>query len=374
MRKFILSSLPLAMFFSLPALPQPRTRLGSPVIDGDGRVSFRFRAPNALRVEIQIEGQTAPVPMRKDKQGVWTAVAGPLAPDFYGYSFVADEVGLIDPSNPLIKPNLLDPQSMVHVPGPASLPWEANDVPHGEIHHHFYRSKIAGEERDLYVYTPPGFDPRASVEYPVLYLLHGFSDDASGWTAVGRAHVILDNLISQQKAKPMIVVMPLAYGDLEVIRRGWGAWADKDLSQRNLRRFSDILLREVLPLVENSYRVQADRDSRAIAGLSMGGTESLLIGLNHLDQFRWVGAFSAGGLDLEKFDAEFPQLDRAANAKLKLLWIACGTDDRLIAVNRQFKVWLQRRGIGYEDVETPGMHTWMLWRRNLGAFLPLLFH
>jgi enterochelin esterase family protein len=171
----------------------------------------------------------------------------------------------------------------------------------------------------------------------------------------------------------MIVVMPLAYGDLEVIRRGWGAWADKDLSRRNISRFSEILLQEIVPQVERSYRVKADRDSRAIAGLSMGGTESLLTGLNHLDQFRWVGAFSSGGLDLEKFDAEFPKLDRSANGKIKLLWIACGTEDRLITLNRAFKSWLRQKGVEYQDVETPGLHSWMVWRRNLSAFLPLLF-
>ena len=371
---FILVSwLPLAMFFRLAVLAQPAPRLGFPVVDADGRVSFRFRAPNALKVEVDLEGQPQRIPMQRDGQGVWTALVGPLEPDFYGYAFIADGVALVDPSNPLIKPNLLELENMVHVPGPASLPWEASDVPHGEIHHHFYHSKIAGEERDFYVYTPPGFDPRAQIEYPVLYLLHGFSDDASGWTAVGRAHVILDNLISQHRAKPMIVAMPLGYGDLEVIRRGWGGWTDKDLSRRSLSRFSEILLREVMPQVERSYPVKGDSDSRAIAGLSMGGTESLLTGLNHLDRFRWVGAFSSGGLDLEKFDTEFPRLDKAANGQLKLLWIACGTEDRLIMVNRQFKSWLKQRGVAYHDVETPGMHTWMVWRRNLAALLPLLF-
>ena len=371
MRKLLVSFLPLAMFFSLPASTQSAPPIDSPMVDNQGRVSFQFRALNALRVEVEIEGQSSHIAMQKDGQGVWHAVSGPLAPDFYGYAFLADGVALIDPLNPLMKPNLLSPQSMVHVPGPASLSWEVSDVPHGAIHHHFYSSKMAGEERDYYVYTPPGFDPRLPVDYPVLYLLHGFSDDASGWTAVGRAHVILDNLISQKKAKPMIVVMPLGYGDFEVIRRGWGAWSDKELSRRNLSRFSDMLLKEILPQVEASYPVKAE--ARAIAGLSMGGSESLLTGLNHLDQFRWVGAFSSGGLDLEKFDAQFPQLNGTANQKLKLLWIACGTEDHLITVNREFKSWLKQRGIQYEDVETPGMHTWMVWRRNLTAFLPLLF-
>src|SRR5207248_2283624 len=187
------------------------------------------------------------LPMQKDEQGVWSAITDPLEPDLYGYSFVADGVSLIDPSNHLMKPNLLSTQSMVHVPGPASLPWEINDVPHGTIHRHFYKSGVVGDDRDFYVYTPPGYDATVKTMYPVLYLLHGFSDDASGWTAVGRAHVILDNLIAAGRAKPMIVVMPLGYGDMQVLQHGWGSWRDKELAWRNMSRFTDILLSEILP-------------------------------------------------------------------------------------------------------------------------------
>ena len=167
--------------------------------------------------------------MQKDEQGIWSATIGPLQPDTYGYSLSVDGVGLIDPSNQLMKPNLLNTESAVHVPGPPSapLPWEVADVPHGQIHHHFYRSKIVGDDRDFYVYTPPGYSAAARQDYPVLYLLHGFSDSANGWSEVGQANVILDNLIAQGKAKPMIVVMPLGYGDMEVIKRGWGSWNDK---------------------------------------------------------------------------------------------------------------------------------------------------
>ena len=364
-------------FCLLPAaLAQPQTRVVSPEISSDGHVIFRFRDPNATKVVVSLEGQTTPVPMQKDDHGVWSATVGPLDPDIYGYSFVADEVSLIDPSNPLLKPNLLSTQSAVHVPGTASLslPWELASEPRGLLHHHFYHSSIAADDHDFYVYTPPGYDPQGKQEYPVLYLLHGFSDDASGWTAVGRAHVILDNLIAQGKAKPMLVVMPLGYGDPEILRRGWDSWEDHNLVLRNFSRFSDLLLTEVLPRVEQAYRVKADRQSRAIAGLSMGGAESLITGLNHLDQFAWVGAFSSGGLEVPDFQEEFPGLDRSANQKLKLLWIACGTEDRLIKQNRQFKSWLREKGVAYTDVETPGMHTWLVWRRNLAALAPQLFH
>ena len=366
--------LPLTVFFlfSAVALAKEAEHIVSPEVQADGRVTFRFADPNALKVELSIEGQAAPTPMQKDESGIWSATVGPLPPDFYGYNFKADGVDLVDPSNTTLKPNLLNLSNEVHIPDP-SLPWEVADVPHGQIHQHFYRSKIAGEDRDYYVYTPPKYDPKKKTEYPVLYLLHGFSDDASGWTAVGRANVILDNLISQGKAKPMLVVMTLGYGDLEVIRRGWDSWSDKELAWRNLSRYTDILLGEVIPQVESEYRVKKDRESRAIAGLSMGGAESLLSGLNHPDQFAWVGAFSSGGIDNRDFATEFPGVDVSINKKLKLLWIACGTEDHLIKINRQFKSWLKDKGVQFTDIETPGLHTWMVWRRNLSTLVPLLF-
>jgi enterochelin esterase family protein len=350
---------------------QPPAPLVSPEVQADNHVTFRFRAPNAAKVELEIEGQTEHVPMQKNEQGIWSATVGSMQPDIYGYAFIADGVGLIDPSNPLMKPNLLNTESAVHVPDP-SLPWEVNQVPHGVIHHHFYHSQMANDDRDFYVYTPPDYG-NSKRDYPVLYLLHGFSDDASGWTAVGRANVILDNLIAQGKVQPMVVVMPLGYGDYDVIRRGWGSWGDKDLARRNLTRFTGILLSEVMPQAEGMYRIKKNRESRAIAGLSMGGAESLLTGLNHLDQFAWVGAFSSGGIDLADFATEFPGVDASANKKLKLLWIACGTEDHLIKVNRDFKSWLKDKGVQFTDIETPGMHTWMVWRRNLAALTPLLF-
>ena len=344
----------------------------SPEVHSDNRVTFRFRAPNVKEVALSLEGTPKDTKMQKDEGGVWSVTTEPLTPDFYGYAFVADGVHLIDPSNPLLKPNLLNTTSQVHVTGPASLPWEVSDVPRGEVHHHFYRSAVVGDHRDFYVYTPPGYDPRGKQTYPVLYLLHGFSDDASGWTAVGRAHIIMDNLIAQGKTKPMIVVMPLGYGAPEILRGGFGAFRNTELRDRNFAKFTEALLTEVLPRVESAYLVKKDRNSRAIVGLSMGGSESLLTGLNQLDTFAWVGAFSSGGL-AEEFDKDFPALGAKANEQLKLLWIACGTDDRLIELNRKLRAWLAAKGIHKVDVETPWAHTWMVWRRNLAAFAGLLF-
>ncbi len=356
----------------LPALAQqqPPPPLLSPEVHPDHRVTFRFRAPNAQEVLLSREGAQR-LPMRKDEQGVWSVTTGALEPDLYGYTFAADGVALTDPSNPLRKPNLLSNQSVVHVPG-ATLPWEISDVPHGAIHHHFYKSAVVGDHRDFYVYTPPGYDPTGKKLYPVLYLLHGFSDDASAWTAVGRAHVILDNLIAQGKAKPMLLVMPLGYGAPEIVSRGAGSFRDPALRQRNFDRFRDALFTEVMPEVEKTYRVAKDRNSRAIAGLSMGGAESLYTGLNALSRFAWIGAFSSGGMG-EDFAAAYPGLDAKANAQLRLLWIACGTEDRLIEANRKFVDWLQSKQIHLTRTETPGAHTWMVWRRNLTAFASLLF-
>jgi enterochelin esterase family protein len=354
---------------ALPALAQP---LVSPEVLPDNRVTFRFRAPNAKDVSCSLEG-AKPVPMLKDEWGVWSLTTAPLEPDIYGYFFLADDVTLMDPSNSAVKTNLLYRSNLVHVPGPPSTPWEVNDVPHGVIHHHFYKSAIVGDQRDYYVYTPPGYDPNAKPRYPVLYLFHGYSDDASGWTAVGRANVILDNLIAQGKAKPMLVVMTLGYGAPEIVSaRGAAAFQDANLRKRNYDKFRDALFGEVIPEIEKTYNVRTDRNSRAVAGLSMGGAESLYVGLNALDRFAWIGAFSAGGADPD-LNAAYPALDSKANSQLRLLWIACGKDDGLIAPNRQFIDWLKSKQIQHTWIETPGAHTWMNWRRYLAEFVPLLF-
>jgi enterochelin esterase-like enzyme len=350
-----------------PVEPSP---VVSPEVHSDNRVTFRLRAPNSKQVVLHLEG-AKPLPMELDDQGLRSVTTKALEPDFYGYEFIVDGVRLTDPSNTALKPNLLGVSSEVHVPGPSSLPWELNPTLHGVVHHHFYKSAVVGDERDFYVYTPPGYEP-GKTKYPVLYLLHGYSDDASGWTAVGRANVILDNLITEGKAKPMIVVMPLGYGAPEMLSFGFRAFDHDALREKNFAKFREALLTEVLPQVEKHYQVKTDRDSRAVAGLSMGGAESLLTGLNNLDKFSWIGSFSAGGLT-DHFEAEFPALDVTANAKLHLLWIACGTDDDLIALNRNFREWLKSKGIEHVDIETSGKHTWMVWRRNLATLLELLF-
>lgn len=351
-----------------PALPQ---RLVSPEVSPDGRVTFRLRAAGAREVLLRLEG-LAPTAMQKDESGVWSFTTSPLEPGIYVYTFLVDGLTITDPVNANLKYNLLNLESQVRVPGPPTLPWEIGDVPRGVVHRHFYRSAVVGDERDFLVYTPPGYDPAARAPYPTLYLLHGYSDDATAWTSVGRAHVILDNLIARGQARPMLIVMPLGYGNREIVANGWEGIRNPDVRRQSYDRFRESLLKEVIPAVEATYRVSREADGRAIAGLSMGGTESLLVGLNALDTFAWIGAFSSGGLG-DNHAEQFPGLGAGANARLRLLWLACGRQDMLLGANQRLVDWLRSQGVALTWSETPGAHTFSVWRRYLAEFAPLLF-
>ncbi len=368
--------------FSQTATPQgnPSIPLTSPEVHGDRTVTFRLRAPNAK--EVLLSGiQPKPVAMEKDDQGVWSVTIGPLEPDYYLYNFIDDGVRVIDPANPE-----LFFSGGLHVPGPSTLPWEANNVPHGTVHRHFYHSAVAGDDRDFYVYTPPGYDPAAKRIYPVLYLLHGQNGtprDALIWTGFGGlANVILDNLIAQGKAKPMLLVMPLGYAvpgymswspaRLPITPTGRAPASSDPIHYENFDHFRDALFSEVMPFVERTYHASKDRNDRAIAGFSMGGAESLYVGLKAIDRFAWIGAFSTAPL-LKDFDLTFQGLDSTANSQLRLLWVACGTDDALLSSNRALRAWLSSKGVHHTDVEIPGGHSMIVWRRNLAAFSSLLF-
>lgn len=355
----------------LPTLAIAQEDFKSIEVHPDRTVTLRYRDAGAKQVQFAREG-AEPVAMTRDEKGVWSITTQPLDPDYYGYSFIVDGVANLDPDNTQIKSNLISIQSIFFVPGNPPQPWEVADVPHGILHHHFYRSGVVGDQRDYFVYTPPNYDPSGKTRYPVLYLLHGYSDDASGWTSVGKANVIFDNLIAQGKAKPMIVVMPLGYGAPEMLQKKWNAWSFPELRTRNLDRFRQALLTEVMPMAEKQYNISARQQDRAIAGLSMGGSESLLAGLNNPDKFAWIGAFSSGGLP-EPFSESFPSVNEKLNGQLKLLWISCGTEDRLIDSNRQLFTWLKSKNIKFTPVETPGAHTWMVWKRNLVNFASMIF-
>jgi enterochelin esterase family protein len=253
---------------------------------------------------------------------------------------------------------------------------------------HFFHSALAGDDRDFWVYTPAGYDAARKDRYPVLFLLHGLGDEANSWIENGAANVILDNLIAQGKAKPMIMVNTLGYGypngPAGAMREGM------------LENFSKIVLQEVLPLVEKTYNVGRTPALRAIAGLSMGGAEATFTGLNHLDTFGYVGSFSGAyvmwpgvmpagpppgpaapgprQISKEAIDKVFPALDQKANARIELLWITCGTADGLVAVNRTFRDWLDAKGVTNTYIEVPDVgHVWPFWRQNLADFAPLLF-
>ena len=366
----------------------------SPEVASDGRVTFRLRAPNAKEVAVAIGGKR--LPMQKDEQGLWSFTSDPMPPDIYSYSLVVDGATLNDPVNRQVQTSFGRFQSMFVVPGPQ--PWlPSAGVPRGAVTRHPFHSAVANDDRDFFVYTPAGYDAHRAQPYPVLYLLHGLGDDAERWlTGGGGASNILDNLIAQNKAVPMVVVTPLGYGTSTGPAGGRGA--------ENILGYTKILLNEVMPMVDKSYNVSRSREQRAIAGLSMGGAESLYVGLNHLDTFAWIGAFSSapmlwpaaanaapvapanatapGGrgrgapapMDTAVFAQTFPKLDAKANSQIRMLWIVCGTADGLIGVNRQFKDWLKTKGVEYTEQEVPDMaHVWPLWRQNLTDMAPRLF-
>jgi enterochelin esterase-like enzyme len=348
--------------------------LKSPEVTADGQVTFRFLAPNAKRV-LLIMDDAKSRPMQKDTAGIWS-FSEQLSPDIYRYTFAVDGNVLPDPNNPLIKPLFKRAlgHSLAHVPGPKTLSWELNDVPHGQLSQHFYKSAIVGDDRDFRVYTPPGYDAKRKVPYPVLYLFHGITDETSAWTTAGRMNVIMDNLVAQGKAKEMIVVNTLGYGAPEMLAPGAGPYA-KEALKKNEELFVSSFLQEVMPAIEKLYHVGKDKKYRAVAGLSMGGGQSLDVGLNHPELFSYVGGFSSAVILLDPdYEKAFPKLDDSINKDMKLIWIAIGRDDFLIESNRKYKDWLTSKNIRFTYKETEGVHSYNVWRRYLTDFAQLLFN
>jgi enterochelin esterase family protein len=392
---FVAAQQPTAPAPAAPAAPPPAGPRGggrgappvkSPEIASDGRVTFRLRAPNAKEVTVAM-GSTR-LPMEKGDQGVWSATSEALAPDYYAYSFVVDGTTVNDPVNRQFQTSFGSAQSMFVIAG--SQPWlPSPGVPHGAIARHTFHSAVANDDRDFFVYTPPGYDARRSRPYPVIFLLHGLGDDAERWMNFGGANVIMDNLIAQGRAVPAVVVTPLGYG---VNNGPAGAMAAE-----NITGYTKILLDEVMPAVDRAYNVSRDREERAIAGLSMGGAETLFTALNHLDRFAWIGSFSGafvmwpgainpadaaagrgrGGMrnvDPAVFDKTFPSLDAKANSRIRMLFLTVGTADSLLAVNRQFKDWLKQKNVQFTEEEAPDVgHVWPLWRKNFAEFAQKAF-
>lgn len=344
----------------------------SPEVASNGNVTYRFLAPNAKQVSLLRDG-AAPKAMTKDSLGIWS-FSEALTPDIYPYSFNADGNIQPDPNNPALKPiyKMSLGQSLLHVPGTDPLIWEMRDVARGTLHRHQYKSEEIGHQSELYVYTPANYDPGRQEPYPVLYLFHGLTDEASAWTSAGKAHTILDNLIAEGKAEPMIVVNTLGYGVPDLLEKGFLGMSPERFKQNN-QVFVSSLIKEVIPMVEKIYNTGRSQNKRAIAGLSMGGGQALLAGLNNPGLFNYVGAFSPAVLVGDDFKEGFPSLKKDINKQIALLWIRIGKNDFLLNQNNRFVNLLESKKVKFDYKVTEGAHTWMVWRRNLAEFAPLLF-
>jgi enterochelin esterase family protein len=344
-------------------------QLVSPEVQADRQVTFRLRAPHAEVVRVQGIAGLDPQPMTKIDDEIWELTVGPLAPELYSYAFEIDGAVLPDRHNRSVK-KWLSVDSQFEVPGDPPLVHEQQAVPHGVVHHHLYQSETTGTDRGVFVYTPPGYSKQMSKRFPLVVLLHGYGDDESAWLEVGRANQIADNLLAQGKIEPMVIAMP--YGHPMPIERK--AQFD-DYSARNVQAMERDLFQDLLPLLDDEYRLLTERDQRAIVGLSMGGGKSLTIGLSNLDKFAWIGGFSSAAPqgDLEQEFAELIDDVATTNARIELLWLGCGEDDFLVQRNRQFTTWLTAKGIRHTYRETEGSHNWMVWRKYLAEFLPQLF-
>jgi enterochelin esterase family protein len=361
--------------------PPRRPRVVSPEVHADRRVTVRLLAPRAdtVRLTGEILDGGRPTALTRDSAGVWSITVGPLAPDVYTYAFDVDGVNVPDPLNPYVKTVAsAGLATQVEVPGDGPQYYDARPVPHGMVSVVQYDSKALGVPRAAWVYTPPGY-AEGRARYPVLYLLHGVGDTEAGWVLTGRANVILDNLIADGKARPMVVVMPLGHARPSI---GLGAHPAA-LSEPMVGLGPDMrsaqigkdLLEDLLPLVERTFRVARDADGRGIMGLSMGGAQALRIGLANLDTFRWVVALSSAlvGDDVAGPFAAVLGDAATANRKLKLLHVTIGRDDFLLAGNRTLAEALTKAGVRHTYREEEGAHTWRVWRRNLRDVAPLLF-
>ncbi len=385
----------------------------SPEVLPDRRVVFRLLAPQAESVTVRGtdipglagggRGAQAGQQMTKGENGVWEATLGPLDPGAYRYTFMVGGVTVIDPRNPATSESNATTWSLVVVPGSAVM--DAGTVPHGAVASVYYYSTALKRTRRLHVYTPPGYES-GRAKYPVFYLLHGAGDCDDSWTSVGRAGFILDNLIAAKKAKPMIVVMPAGHtsataGGPRVAATpavaspapaGAGASAAPPRDE-----FLEDFVTDIMPLVEKRYRVLTGRGDRAIAGLSMGGSQTLNIAYSRLDKFSYIGVFSSGlmgggagagrgaaaagaaGAPAVTPAVAWEQRNLAAldNARvkkgLKLIWFATGSDDGLITNSRNTVELLKKHGFAPVFKESRGAHTWLNWRDYLAEFAPQLF-
>jgi enterochelin esterase family protein len=348
----------------------------SPEVGADGKVTFRILAPKAEAVRLtggDMPGIGQGAPMIKGENGVWEITQDALSPGYYRYNFDVDGVPVIDPRNPATSESNMNTWSLVGVPGAACM--DTRDVPRGAVAEITYYSTSLKRFRRMHVYTPPGYESGEG-RFPIFYLLHGAFDSDDSWTSVGRAGFILDNLIADGKAKPMVVVMPA--GHTGPFRFGGPRPATDEFVQD--------FLTDIMPQVEKRYRVHTDRKHRAIAGLSMGGGHTLNIGIPNLEKFAYLGVFSSGIFGITgggpggapqgpSFEEQHKAILDDANLKdgLKLFWFATGKDDFLVETSRATVAMFKQHGFDVVYNETEGAHTWIVWRDYLNAFAPQLF-
>ena len=364
-----------------PAQDRPGQRqpaVTSPEVSAEKKITFRVQAPKAEAVRLvasDIPGNGRGVAMKKGDGGVWEASIGPVPPGAYRYHFNVDGVAVVDPRNPSTSESNNTTWSLVYVPG--SDISDTKNVPHGAVATVTYYSQSLKRFRRMHVYTPPGYE-KGDRKYPVFYLLHGAGDSDASWSTVGRAGFILDNLIAEGKAKPMIVAMPAGHTGPFRFGGAPGAANRRD-------EFAEDFVNDLRPYVEKNYRVLADRDHRAIAGLSMGGMQTLNIAFGHLGDYGYVGVFSsgvfgiAGGRGKSAPNRQWEEQHKATlddpglKKGLRLLWVGCGKEDFLVQTSNATVAMLKRHQFDVVSRESAGGHTWINWRNYLHEFAPLLF-
>ena len=354
----------------------------SPEALADHRVVFRIQAPKASEVTLRGDWMEGPgiEKLSKDDQGVWSVTVGPLVPDLYSYSFLVDGVKVVDPRNAMVKQGISGLDSMFFLPGDEAAFEDNKPVPHGQIRQVWYFSKTLDAQRRMHVYTPPGYDAGGD-RYPVFYLLHGGGDEDSGWSTIGRAGFILDNLLAAGKARPMIVVMPNGSlprpANLPATAPGTQPSPEALAAMAAARnRFTSELMKEIIPCVEKNFRVLADREHRAIAGLSMGGGQTLQVIVDNPDQFAYVGVWSAGigqnAPEWESRNAAF--LDNPKiNEWVRRFSICVGDKDFALNGSKALDETLTKHGIKHDLHISGGGHTWINWRQYLHQAAQTLF-
>lgn len=364
--------------------PATTNILGQPFprVSKNLRATVRIKAPEAAKVELDLMKK---YPMTKDAEGVWSATTEPLVPGFHYYSIFIDGVAVCDPASETFY-GMGRMASGIEIPTAGEDFYQPKDVPQGEVRERWYHSKTIDGWRRIFVYTPPGYDQETQARYPVLYLQHGGGEDERGWPNQGHMCHIMDNLIAEMKAVPMIVVMEKGYarkpGEPELGMRPPGGGPPPDL-RKMFGALEEVFIKDLIPMIDRTYRTKADREHRAMAGLSMGGMQTFIIGLGNLDQFAWLGGFSGagGGFGGTPFDPKTAHGGvmadaKAFNEKVRLLFLSIGTaeGERFYQSVKGYRDALEGAGIKTSYYESPGTaHEWHTWRRSLREFAPLLF-